>query len=104
LSKSTSAPRAEPEANDNSYPLAAEILRGARNIANFIGKDLRPTFYGLERGHIPGFKEGGVWTSTKSRLRAHYYDTTTRTSEAGRSGRRRCAVILWPRSGGSKAG
>lgn len=52
--------------------LAAEILRGAQAIAAFIGTDIRKCFYGLEKGYIPGFKEGGVWISTKTRLRNHY--------------------------------
>jgi len=61
--------------SNDDYVLADDILRGAQAIARFIGKDVRETFYALERGHIPALKEGGVWTSTRSRLTRHYNET-----------------------------
>jgi hypothetical protein len=55
------------------------ILRGARAIAGYIDLrndagevDERAAYYLLERGLLPAFKEGSVWTTTKARLREHY--------------------------------
>jgi hypothetical protein len=59
--------------NNDSETLAAEILRGAQAIGDFVGLDVRKCFYGLERGHIPAIKEGTTWVSTKTRLRKHYH-------------------------------
>jgi hypothetical protein len=52
--------------------LAADVLWGAQAIADFVGLDVRQAFHALQRGHLPGTKTGHVWTSTKSRLRAHF--------------------------------
>jgi hypothetical protein len=65
--------------DDNSLDddsLANDILRGAEKIARYIGRKTRDAYYGLESGHIPGRKEGGVWTSTKTLLRTHYNTPT----------------------------
>jgi hypothetical protein len=69
LLASTAATGAEGEDDDT---LADDILRGAERIGAFIGLETRKTFYGLQNGRIPGFKEGDVWISTKSRLTEHY--------------------------------
>ena len=45
-----------------------DILKGAAQIAEYIGEDERRTYYLLERGHIPGFKVGRHWHSRKSML------------------------------------
>lgn len=49
-----------------------EILRGAPSIAREIQTTERRTYTLLEAGVLPAWKELGVWTSTRSRLRAHY--------------------------------
>lgn len=51
--------------------LADDVLRGVRAIAEFRGESVRRTYYLLEKRQIPGFKEGGVWTSRKSTQIAH---------------------------------
>ena len=60
---------------DDDDSLRNDILRGAEKIGRFVGRKTRDAYYGLESGHIPGFKEGGVWTSTKTLASA---DITTR--------------------------
>jgi hypothetical protein len=52
--------------------LAADILFGAQAIADELGIEIRKAFYLLERGHIPAVKTGRTWTTTRTRLRAHF--------------------------------
>jgi hypothetical protein len=55
------------------------VLRGAKQIGAYVdlrdddGKvDERATYYLLEKGLLPAFKQGGIWITTKARLREHY--------------------------------
>jgi hypothetical protein len=59
-------------ANGNQFPLANDKLRGVKAIAEYIGENVRRTFYLVSEGLIPARKEGGVWISFKSWLDAHY--------------------------------
>jgi hypothetical protein len=52
--------------------LGADMLRGARSIADFIGYDLKSTYARLSKGQIPAGKEGELWIASKAVLRAHY--------------------------------
>jgi hypothetical protein len=52
--------------------LADDVLFGAQAIANEIGRDIRQTFYLLERGYLPARKTGRIWTATRSGLRRHF--------------------------------
>ena len=60
--------------NDDS--LANDILRGAEEIAAYARLKVRDAYFKLEKGYLPGRKEGNIWTSTKSLLRAHYNTPT----------------------------
>jgi hypothetical protein len=46
-------------------------LRGVRKIAKFRDEPEHRTYWGLELGYIPGYKEGGVWCLRPSTQRAH---------------------------------
>jgi len=48
------------------------VLRGAPEIGRAIGVSPRRAYYLLERGVIPGVKEGNIWTCTLDRLRQFY--------------------------------
>jgi hypothetical protein len=52
--------------------IAGDILRGVRQIAQFINEDPRATYYKLATGKLPGGKEGNQWIASKSVLREHY--------------------------------
>jgi hypothetical protein len=52
--------------------LADDLLLGAKAIADFLGFDLRETYYGLERGHIPATRRGRLYIGSKRRLTKHY--------------------------------
>lgn len=52
--------------------LADDILRGVKNIANFINEDERATYHKLAIGALPGGKEGGQWIASKRVLLDHY--------------------------------
>jgi hypothetical protein len=58
--------------DDAGESLADDVLRGAVAIGQYIGLKPRPTFHGLQNGHIPARKEGGTWVSSKTVLRKHY--------------------------------
>ena len=63
--------------NDNSLDdNSLDILRGAEEIAAFARLKIRDCYFKLEKGYLPGRKEGNIWTSTKSLLRAHYNTPT----------------------------
>ena len=51
--------------------LRDDLLKGAASIADYIGESPRRTFYLLERGQIPGFKQGGRWNLRKSTMIKH---------------------------------
>jgi hypothetical protein len=76
--------RLSAEPTDNSDTLASDILRGAKAIAAFVGIDIRQCFHKLEHGHLPALKEGGVWVTTRLRLRAHYNGGTPRAESPSR--------------------
>jgi len=52
--------------------LSNDVLRGVPAIAAFRNEKPRRTYHLLETGQIPGFKEGGVWTTRKSTQIAHF--------------------------------
>lgn len=52
--------------------LASDLLRGADEIAAFLGESRRRVFYLCERGLIPCSKEGASWISARSALRQHF--------------------------------
>jgi hypothetical protein len=56
--------------------IADDILRGVKNIANFINEDARATNHKLATGALPGGKEGNQWIASKSVLRNHYKNIT----------------------------
>jgi hypothetical protein len=64
------AERGPAMANVNENPLG--ILRGAPEIAKAIRTTPRRAYYLLEKGIIPGVKEGAIWTCTIDRLRQFY--------------------------------
>lgn len=49
-----------------------EVVRGADAIGKIIGEKTRRTFALLEAGVLPCWKELGIWTTTRGRLRQHY--------------------------------
>ena len=55
-----------------SVGIADDLLRGVKNIADFIGDDERSTNHKLAKGHLPGGKEGQQWIASKTALRNHY--------------------------------
>jgi hypothetical protein len=58
-------------------PLAGDILRGIRQIAEFLGEpNQRCIAYECGRGYIPCGKQGGQWIASKRRLREHYAELT----------------------------
>ncbi|MDX3976711.1 helix-turn-helix domain-containing protein [Shinella sp.] len=54
-------------ANDN---IAADILKGADEIAEFLGEDVRAIFYAIGKGRIPHFRVGQNIRARKSTLTA----------------------------------
>jgi hypothetical protein len=58
--------------NTKPKDLDDEVLWGAEAIGKEINREPRPTYYLLEKGFVPGTKVGGVWTSTRRRLRKHF--------------------------------
>jgi hypothetical protein len=52
--------------------LAGDVLWGCAEIAAEINRPEHITFRLLQRGLIPADKTGAIWTSTRSRLRAHF--------------------------------
>jgi hypothetical protein len=56
--------------------LAGDLLRGCEAIAAYIDRAPRETFYLLQGGVLPAFKQGRIWISTKSRLRRYYNEST----------------------------
>ena len=52
--------------------LKDEILRGIKQIADFIGEEPRRVFYLAETGALPLTKEGSTWVGLKTALTAYY--------------------------------
>ena len=48
----------------------ADLLRGARAIADFTDENYRQAVYKLKTKQYPGWKVGAVWYSTKTKIRA----------------------------------
>lgn len=46
----------------------SDFLHGAAAIARFLGMSNRRAYYALERGDLPAFKIGSIWTARKSTL------------------------------------
>jgi hypothetical protein len=59
-----------------SVGIADDILRGVKNIADFIGDDERSTNHKLATGKLPGGKEGQQWIASKTVLLDHYEKIT----------------------------
>ena len=55
--------------NDNS-PLAADILRGAAAIADFLGFERRAVYHACSKGSLPTFRIGETVCARKSTLLA----------------------------------
>ena len=55
--------------NDNT-PLAADILRGADEIADFIGLPRRKLYHAVSRGSLPTFRIGATICARRSTLLA----------------------------------
>ena len=50
-------------------PFADDLLRGAKAIAQYIHESERRTYYLLESKCLPAKKWGGIWISSKTKLR-----------------------------------
>ncbi|MEX0406915.1 DNA-binding protein [Aquibium sp. LZ166] len=55
--------------NDNT-PLAADILRGAGAIAEFLGFERRAIYHAVSKGSIPTFRVGETVCARRSTLAA----------------------------------
>ncbi|RWB89249.1 MAG: DNA-binding protein [Mesorhizobium sp.] len=53
--------------NDNQ-PLAADILRGAAAIADFLGFERRAVYHAVSKGSLPTFRIGEVVCARRSTL------------------------------------
>ena len=51
--------------------LADDVLKGAREIGEFLGMSERRVYWLLENNQIPAFKLGTSWYARKSKLMAH---------------------------------
>lgn len=56
----------------NDTDLAADLIWGAKPIANEIGRSERSTYYLLETGRLPAKIIGGKWCASRSGLREHF--------------------------------
>jgi hypothetical protein len=61
--------------DDHMQSLGSDMLWGVEAIAAYINRDVRPTYYQLQQGYLPGRKVGRIWTSAKSALRQHLTPT-----------------------------
>ena len=61
--------------------LANDLMKGAEEIGKFIGESTRCTYYLLEKGELPAFKQGGVWRGRKTTFLAHYTKLEQPTSK-----------------------
>ena len=53
------------------YNLKDDLLGSVNDIAEYVNKTPRQVYYLLERGILPGFKQGGRWNLRKSTHIAH---------------------------------
>ena len=58
--------------------IADDILRGVKNIADYINEDARATNHKLATGALPGGKKGNQWIASKAVLRDHYKNITAK--------------------------
>jgi hypothetical protein len=56
--------------------LGDDILKGAEQIALFIGESERRTRYLIDRGYVPAGQIGRIWVASKKTLREHYSRVT----------------------------
>jgi hypothetical protein len=63
------------DAQQIAESLPLDMLWGVEAIATYIDRDVRPTYYQLQQGYLPGKKVGRIWTSSKSALRKHLTPT-----------------------------
>jgi len=56
--------------------IGEDLLRGVKNIAQFINDGVRSTNHKLATGKIPAGKEGSEWVASKAVLRQHYAKIT----------------------------
>ena len=52
----------------NDQTLAADLLRGASAIADFLGFERRVVYHAISAGHLPTFKMGATICARKSSL------------------------------------
>lgn len=52
--------------------LADDLMKGADEIARFMGEDVKRVYRMLEAGEIPSFKLAGRWCARRSTLLAHF--------------------------------
>jgi hypothetical protein len=67
-------PRKPEPTNGNHEPsaLAADLLRGAPQIAAFLGWPLTRTYHALAAGYVPARKVGVLYIGSKRRLTEHF--------------------------------
>jgi hypothetical protein len=56
----------------DQFDIAADCLRGAAEIAAFLGTTRRRAFYLMEFGQMPAGKEGRIWIASRRALEEHY--------------------------------
>ena len=61
----------------------ADLLSGAKAIADYTGESYRQTVYKLSTKQLPGYKIGSVWYGRKSKIRARYLGEDTASSNGG---------------------
>jgi hypothetical protein len=64
--------RAGRQQQQRHQPETLGVLWGAQAIADYIGRSLRSTFHLLEGGRLAADKNGGVWVTTRERLRRQF--------------------------------
>lgn len=63
--------------NDN---LADDVLKGAAEIATFLGEDRRAIFYAISKGRLPVYRIGESIRARKSALRAWVAEQEARSA------------------------
>ena len=64
--------------------LASDLLEGISKISAFVGMTPRRANYLAEKGLLPVFKNGAIWTGLKSVLRQHFADRASQALQAAR--------------------
>lgn len=59
-----------------------DLLRGVKQIADFINEEKRKTNHKLATGKIPAGKEGNQWIASKNVLRDYYAKLTGASGKA----------------------